>query len=164
MQQATLELLHFLLFLSTASSHPPSLPLQEKKVPPGFLALKGQKKTGSWQPPIPWALVTDGGRREDRTGEGKGVRGGGGPRKKREGGRQGKVLCGTFLKPALTTAAAEDGLRYVHLREETRQADRKIMFEGDRQKKHKENGELQVDTSKDRGLKRATDKMINEEV
>lgn len=90
MQQATLELLHFLLFLSTASSHPPSLPPLSlsslpplEKVPPGFLALKGQKQTGSWQPPIPWALVTDGGRREDRTGEGKGGRGGGGPRKKR---------------------------------------------------------------------------------
>ncbi len=128
MQQATLELLHVLLFLSTASSHPPALPPLPlsslpplEKVPPGFLALKGQKQTGSWQPPIPWALVTDGGRREDRTGEGKGGRGCGGPRKKRgKKKRQGKVLCGTFLKPALTTAPAEDGLRYVHLSEETR--------------------------------------------
>lgn len=75
-----MELLHFLLFLSTPSSHPPSLPPlsfsslpaleKKKKVPPGFLALKGQKQTGSWQ-----ASNSPGsgykGEGGDRTGQGK---------------------------------------------------------------------------------------------
>lgn len=103
-QQATVELLHFLLFLSTPSSHPPSLrfhsihSLHWKKVPPGFLALKGQKQTGSWQASssLGSGYKGEGG---ERTGQGKGGRKeSGGQRKKREGGGQGKVLCGTFFK------------------------------------------------------------------
>lgn len=36
-----------------------------------------------------------------------------------------KCCVWTFLKPALTTAPAKDGLRYVHLSDETRGAERK---------------------------------------
>lgn len=140
MQQATLKLLYFLLFLCTPSSHPPSLspslpllafsslpPLE--KVPPGFLALKGQKQTGSWQPSN---SLGSGYRQREEGGQDRGREAGKkveGQERKEEKKGQGKVLCETFLKPALTTAPTEDGLRYVHLRPEMQKI-RKIWFQG----------------------------------
>lgn len=81
---SSVELLHFLLFLSTPSSLPPSLCWN--KVPPGFLALKGQKQTEQWLLEL---------RLQEEGPQG---------RKKSEGRvGAGKVLCGTFFKPKLTT-------------------------------------------------------------
>lgn len=104
---------------------PPSLrshslhSLHWKKVPPGFLALKGQKQTGSWQPSN---SLGSGYRRREEGGQDRGREAGKKveSQERKERKSQGKVLCETFLKPALTTAPAEDGLRYVHLSEETR--------------------------------------------
>lgn len=115
-QQATLELLHFLLFLSTPSSHPPSLPPLSSFTPSAgkssswFFSLKRAEE--NWilaALPFPELLLQTeegGGRREERGR--KGGNGGGGLRKKRGENRLRKVLCGAFLKPKVTTGAADE--------------------------------------------------------
>lgn len=124
LHQATLELLHFLLFLSTPSTHPPSpqhslswgrKKKKKKKVPPGFLALKGQKHTGFGRapppPPIPWALVTDReGRRQDGQGKGRKEAEGAEVWKKEKRCGEWKCCMGHFYKAALTAAHTEDGM------------------------------------------------------
>lgn len=139
--QLTVELLHFLLFLSTPSSHPPSLCFRslhslrwKKKVPPGFLALKGQKQTGSWQASnsLGSGYKGEGG---DRTGQGKGK----GSRKesgrqKRMGEGQGKLLCATFFE-AHTEKSSRYGwtelyYHYINLRQQASKTKSEVL--GDR--------------------------------
>lgn len=119
-QQATVELLHFLLFLSTPSSHPSlqphSLPLLSfSSLPPlekSSSRIFSLKRAGNWilaGLQFPGLRLLGGGSKEDRTGEGRQERNW---RAKTEGGGR-KVLCGTFFKPTLTTAPTEDGLRNV---------------------------------------------------
>lgn len=144
--QLTVELLHFLLFLSTPSSHPPSLRFhslhslrwKKKKVPPGFLALKGQKQTGSWQASnsLGSGYKGEGG---DRTGQGKGK----GSRKesgrqKRMGEGQGKLLCGTFFE-AHTEKSSGYGwtelyYHYVNLRQEASKTKSEVLGDKSRER------------------------------
>ena len=118
MQQATVELLHFLLLLSTPSSHPPSLcslqlpPLN--KVP---LVFSLKRAEANW---ILAGLQFHGlwlqGEGEEKTGEGmEGRKESGGQRKKQGGG---KCCVEHFLKPTLTITLIEDGLKYIHLSKE----------------------------------------------
>lgn len=70
----------------------------KKKVPPGFLALKGQKQTGYWQPSHP---LGSGYRRREEGGQAEG----------RESGERKNAVWDIFK------ARSEDGLRYDHLGE-----------------------------------------------
>lgn len=123
MQQATPELLHFLLFLSTPSSHPPSLCW--KKSSSWFFSLK--RAEANW---ILAAFPFSGLWLQTRREEGGQDRGREGRAKKERKKKRGKVLCGTFLKPALTTAPTDNGTKYVHLIEKSTQAEGKKGFKG----------------------------------
>lgn len=100
---------------SSLPSALPKLEKKKKKVPPGFLALKGQKHTGFGRapppPPIPWALVTDReGRRQDGQGKGRKEAQGAEVWKKEKRCGEWKCCMGHFYKAALTAAHTEDGM------------------------------------------------------
>lgn len=120
----TLPLLPFYSFQSPSLpllSYASLPPLEKKKGSSWFYSHK--RAEANWilaglQFPGLW--LQGGGRREDRTGETRQERKW--RAKKEKGGGREKCCVVHFLKPTLTTAPAKDGLRYVHLSAEAREA------------------------------------------